>query len=189
MVQRERFRAFIGRILKASKLRIELGAIQRAFHQEVSHNKEEYNNYFKNMEDIWNSWKELNNVDFISQFVSELGPTLFLLWLSDVFPFDFDQLKGKCPRGPSNEEALLEISYVFTREELQIIKDVLIANWINDSAEEVAQTLFIEALKSISAAFSQIIQHPFKIFTSNVDLLKENETLTIQYAGAGRVVK
>ncbi|MHA1358409.1 MAG: hypothetical protein ACTSQI_19230 [Candidatus Helarchaeota archaeon] len=189
MMQRQKFRDFIWRILKASKLRIELGAIQKAFLAELTQNKEEVQNYFRNMADIWDSWKEINNVDFISQFFMDLGRSLLIMWMSEVFPFNFDQLIARCQKAPSLEEALLEIDYDFDHEELMIIKDALIGHWIDESVEQVAQTMFIEAIKSISGVFSKIIKHPFKIFTSKVDLIRANDTLKIRYFGAGRVEK
>ncbi|MHA1651975.1 MAG: hypothetical protein ACTSYB_17450 [Candidatus Helarchaeota archaeon] len=172
-----------------SKLKIKLGLIQKAFQAEIVHNMEEVQKYFKNMEEIWKSWRELNKVDFISRFFEDLGPTIFLLWLSDVFPFNYDRLSARCPCSPSNEEALLEIIYEYDKWELEVIKDALISHWMQDSEDHVAQILFIEAIKSISDVFSKIIQHPFKIFTSNVDLVKENTSLKVHYFGAGRVVR
>jgi hypothetical protein len=141
------------------------------------------------MERMWVDWKNLYHIDFISRFIEDLGPTLFLIWLSEVFPFDFDQLNAKCPKGPSTEDVLLEIYYNYSESELKIVKDTLIAHWINDSEDQVAQTLFIEAIKSISEVFSHIINHPFKIFTSQVNNSKTNNVLQIAYYGAGRVQK
>jgi len=190
MGRMDKFRDFIWRILKASKLKIELGSIQKAFQEELSFKTKEVQKYISDMDQIWVSWKDLYHTDFnINRFIEELGPTLFLLWLSEVFPFDFKQLKSQCPKGPSTEDVLIEIFYDFTPDELQIIKDNLIAHWINDPEDQVAQLLFIEAVKSISEIFSWIIKHPFKIFTSDVNLTRENGTLKIHYFGAGRVVK
>ncbi len=186
-MSKSKFRDFIWRVLNSSKLRIQSGALQKAFQDEIALNAEATQKYHKSMEDIWESWKELNTTDFISQFVQDLGSTLFLMWLSDVFPFDFNRLSAQCPQGPSLEEALVDIQYKFSSEELKIIKDVLIAHWMNESEEYVAQIMFIEAIKSISGVFSQIIQHPFKIYTSNVELIREYDTLKIHYSGAGRV--
>jgi hypothetical protein len=184
------FRNFTWRILKASKLRIELGSIQNAYKEELAFKLKEVQKYISDMDKIWASWKDLYHTEFnINQFIEDLGPTLLLFWLSEVFPFDFKQLKAQCPKGPSTEDVLMEIFYDFSTDELKIIKDTLIAHWINESEDQVAQLLFIEAVKSISDVFSRIISHPFKIFTSNVDLIKENNTLKIHYFGAGRVVR
>jgi hypothetical protein len=189
MAKKEKFRNFITRILESSKLKIEAGSIQKAFQEEIYINAEEVHKYIKNMEQMWESWKKLSQIDFISRFLEELGPPIFASWLSEVFPFDFEQIRAQCPKGPSSEDALLEILYDFDKDELRIIKDVLIAHWINEPEAQVAQTLFIEAVKSISEIFSKIIKHPWKIFTSNVNLTKEGNNLKIHYSAAGRVVK
>jgi hypothetical protein len=189
MAKKDKFRSFISRILESSKLKIEAGSIQKAFQDEVLLNEDQLIEYVKNMGEMWESWKKLSSLDFISRFFEELGPPVFAFWLSEVFPFDFEQIRARCPTSPSSEDALLEISYSFDKEELAIIKDSLIAHWIKESEEKVAQTLFIEAVKSISEVFSAIINHPFKIFSSNVKLVKEGTNLKIHYSGAGRVVK
>jgi hypothetical protein len=189
MSKNERFRNFIGRILQTSKLRIEAGILQNAFQDEIYLNAEEAHKFVKNMEEMWESWKQLSRLDFISRFIEDLGPPLFASWLSEVFPFDFEQIRARCPDSPSTEDVLLDISYEYTKVELGIIKDNLIAHWINTPEDQVAQILFIEAIKAISEIFSLIINQPFKIFTTNVNLVRENNNLKIQYSAAGRVVK
>ncbi|MDD1777964.1 MAG: hypothetical protein LUQ65_07315 [Candidatus Helarchaeota archaeon] len=189
MSKNERFRNFIGRILQTSKLRIEAGSLQKAFEDEIMFNGEEVHKFVKNMEDMWESWKQLSSIDFISRFIEDLGPPLFASWLSEVFPFEFEQIRARCPDSPSTEDVLLDISYEFSQNELGIIKDNLIAHWINTSEDQVAQILFIEAIKSISDIFSVIINEPFKIYTSDVNLVRDNNNLKIHYSAAGRVVK
>jgi hypothetical protein len=189
MSKNERFRNFIGRILQSSKLRIEAGSLQKAFQDEIYLNAEEAHKFVKNMEQMWESWKKLSSIDFISRFIEDLGPPLFASWLSEVFPFDFEQIRARCPDSPSTEDVLLDISYEYSKDELGIIKDTLIAHWINISEDQVAQILFIEAIKCISEVFSLIINEPFKIFTSNVNLVRDHNNLKIQYAAAGRVVR
>jgi len=190
MAEKEKFRNFIARIFVSSKLKIEAGSIQKAFQEEIYRNEEQLVEYVKNMGEMWESWKKLSSIDFISRFFEELGPPILAFWLSEIFPFDLDHIRAQCPTSPSTEDALFEISYIFDKEELGIIKDNLIVHRIKvESEDHVAQTLFIEALKSISEIFSAIINHPFKIFTSNVKLTKEDNNLKIHYSGAGRVVR
>lgn len=189
MSKNERFRNFIGRILQTSKLKIEAGTLQNAFQNEVMFNGVEVHKFVKNMEEMWESWKKLSSIDFISRFIEDLGPPLFASWLSEVFPFNFEQIRARCPDSPSTEEGLLDISYEYSLEELGIITDNLLALGINSAPDQVAQICFIEAIKSISEIFSVIINHPFKIFTSNVNLVWDQNSLKIQYSAAGRVVK
>ena len=187
MPKNQKFREFIWRITKASKLKV--GAFQEAFRAEVAQQVEAVQKYFNVMDDIWNSWKKINRVDFISQFVEQLGPTLFLTWLSDVYPFDYDRLQAECPTSPTTEEAIIELFYEYDEVEIKIIEDVLTSQWIKESTDHIAQLLLIEAIKSISGIFSGIIQHPFKIFTSNVELIPEPNLLLIHCTFAGRVEK
>lgn len=189
MSKNEKFRDFIGRILKTSKLKIEAGTLQKAFQEELMFNGEEVHKFVRNMEEMWESWKKLSCVDFISRFIEDLGPPLFASWLSEVFPFDFEHIRARCPDSPSNEEGLLEISYEYSQDELNIITDNLLDYGINTAPDQVAQICFIEAIKSISDIFSVIINHPFKIFTSNVNLVWDQTSLKIQYSAAGRVLK
>jgi hypothetical protein len=189
MVNKEKIHNFIVRILDSSHLQVAAGAIQKAFKEEIFINAEEVHKYLKKMEEVWNDWKKASDTDFISRFIEERGPYIFGLWLSEIFPFEFKQLEANFPRGPSSVDSLIEVNYNYSKDELKIIKDLLIKYGIEAEEDQVATTLFVEAIKSISDNFSKVINQSYKIFTSSVDLTKKRGNLIIEYKGAGRVIK
>ncbi|NVM55988.1 MAG: hypothetical protein HWN66_19985 [Candidatus Helarchaeota archaeon] len=189
MVKLEKFYNFIERILESSHLQIAAGAIQQAFREEIFLNAEEIHRYLKRMKILLENWKKESKTDFISRFIEDLGSILFKTWLSEIFSFELKQIEVNCPRGPSSVDFLLGISYYYNKNELKIIRDLLIKHDINSQEDEVARTLFVEAIKSITDTFSKIIGQPYKIFTSNVDLIMKRGVLQILYEGAGRVIE
>ena len=89
--------------------------------------------------------------------------------------------------GSSSISSLLEITYTYTKKEIKAIKALLLKHGIETPEDEVARTLFIEAIKSISGNFSKIIGQPYNIFTSEVNKSMKKRNLEIEYKGAGRV--
>ncbi|HUX97913.1 MAG TPA: hypothetical protein VMV49_00020 [Candidatus Deferrimicrobium sp.] len=189
MVDKQKLSNFIIRILDSSQLQVAAGAIQKAFKEEIFLNAEEVHKYLKKMEEVWDDWKKESDTDFISRFIEERGPYIFVMWLSEIFPFEFKQLEASFPRGPSSVDSLLEVIYNYSKDELKIIKDLLIKYGIEAEEDQVATTLFVEAIKSISDNFSKVINQSYKIFTSSVDLTNKRGNLKIDYKGAGRVVQ
>jgi len=185
----ERFYNFIERIFESSHLQIAAGAIQKAYREEIFLNAEEIHQYIKKMKKLWETWKSKSKIDFISRFVEELGSIVFISWLSEIFAFNAKQIRTACLRGPSSVDSLLEILYLFDKDELKIIKELINKHKIDGQEDKVARTLFIEAIKAISESFSRVIEQPYKIFTSEVDILKKRGTLEIKYKGAGRVIE
>lgn len=189
MVKLEKFSNFIERILESSHLQIAAGAIRKAFKEEIFLNADEIHKYLNELKIIWENWKKKSKTDFISRFVEEKGPLIFIPWLSRIFNFEAKQIEVNCPRGPSSVDSLLEVSYTFTKNELKAISNLLVKHGIEAQEDEVARTLLIEAIKSISDTFSQIIGQPYNIFTSDVNMIKKKGNLKIEYKGAGRVTE
>ncbi|MHA1129268.1 MAG: hypothetical protein ACTSQI_09940 [Candidatus Helarchaeota archaeon] len=186
---KEKFSNFIERIFESSELQIAAGAIQKAFQEEIFLNADEIHKYIKNMKEVWNNWKSSSKTDFISHFIEETGDKIFLIWLSNIFNFEHKQIEIKCLRGPSSVDSLFEISYNYNKKELKIIVDLITKYNLDASEEDVARTIFIEAIKSISDILSKIINQSYNIFTSEVNIIKKKGTITIEYRGAGRVTE
>lgn len=188
MAEKEKFSNFIVRILESSHLQIAAGLIQKAFKEEIFINAEEIHKYVTQMTTFWEQWKKKSGIDFISRFIEDLGSTVFTGWLSSIYPFNVTRIEVHCPRGPSSVDSILQISYQFDKNELKIINNLLLEHSIAAQEADVAKTLFIESIKSISDVFSQIIKQPYKIFTSEVNMIKKKGFLQVEYKGAGRVV-
>ena len=189
MGKKERLENFIERIFESSHLKIEAGAIQKAFQEEIFLNAEEVHKYIKNMQEVWNNWKLSAETTVVSKFIEEMGGYIFIIWLSDVYPFNLKKIEANCPSGVSAVDSRLHVAYTFDKNELKIIRSLLDKHSIEAQEDVVARTLIVEAIKSISGTFSKIIQQSYKIFTSDVILVPGKGTVRVQYAGAGRVVK
>ena len=183
------FSNFIERIFESSQLQVAAGAIRKAFQEEIFLNADEIHKYLKNMAIVWENWKKDSGTDFINRFIEDKGGDIFINWLSNIFNFESKQLEVDCPRGPSSVDSILQISYNFSKDELKAISELLLNNGIETPEDEVARTLFLEAIKSISETFSKIIGQPYNIFTSEVNMTKKKGNLKIDYKGAGRVTQ
>ncbi len=165
------------------------GILTTAFERELILRKESIKVFFQTIFSIYDEWTQSTLSTFISDFVHNEGISIFSVWLAEVYPFEFDRLEIDCPKGPSAEDVLLNITYTFIEAELDLIKNLVIEYGLNLDYETVAKLLFIEAIKSSANILSEAIEDDYKIFTEDVSTEFVTSDLRIKYKGAGRVVK
>ncbi|NVM29107.1 MAG: hypothetical protein HWN65_09695 [Candidatus Helarchaeota archaeon] len=175
--------------MTTSKLEITDGALPTAFENELVTNKEAVFVFFETINSIYEDWNKYTYNVFISDFIHNEGISIFSVWLAEVFPFSFESLDIDCPKGPSTVDALLNITYTYNPNELNLIRRLIAEVNIGVDEETLAKLLLIEAVKSISRILSEILENEYKFSTESVDTAIENDQLTIKYKAAGRVIK
>ena len=183
------FEEFVRRIIGTSGLEISAGALPLAFENELIQNKDAVFVFFQTINSIYEDWNKYTYNVFISDFIHNEGLSIFSVWLAEVFPFDFEHLEIECPKGPSTVDALLNITYTFKSNELQIIQNCLAEYNVSVDTETTAKLLLIESVKAISKILSEILENEYKFFTESVDTKSNNNQLTLIYRGAGRVAQ
>jgi len=139
---------------------------------------------------LFNNWKEAGGgfSSGISNFFMTNGSELFRRWLMAVFPFNGDNLSIKVD-AHSEVDTQFYIKYVYSPAEVQAIKDILSIQKLEVPIQDVVTKLFINSIKIISRVFKTLIDEPYKIFTSSldVDYFDDQKIFTLDFKGAGRV--
>ncbi len=180
-------------IINLSQLRIEGGKLQSIFRHYLKNASPEalilfqqyVNNHFQQYK------TQGGSIEGISGFISTNGRDLFQYWLSEIFPFQKESLIIDCPEGHSAVDSQLIISYVYDKAELDYIQFVLekleFHEW-KEKINDVARILFVDAIKSISDYFENLIGTRYKIYTENINLyeIDVNGSIFVEFQGAGR---
>ncbi|MHA1650094.1 MAG: hypothetical protein ACTSYB_07855 [Candidatus Helarchaeota archaeon] len=185
----QEFEDFVRRIFNISKLQISDGILPLAFENELIQKKEAVTVFFKTIFSIYEEWCKCTYSSFISDFIHSEGISIFSIWLAEVYPFDYERTKIDCPKGPSTEDALVNITYIYNKAELDIIQKLIQEFGISVDVETVAKILLIEAIKSISKILSEAVSDDYKIFTDDVSAEYTADNLIVKFKGAGRVIK
>ncbi len=188
--QPELFEAFVRHILEKSSLKISNGALPLAFEEMIlTEKKDAVKIFFQTVYAIYDEWCKSSVSVIMSDFVANEGTSIFSVWLVEVFPFCFERMEIDCPKGPSTEDLLLLVKYTYDQEELNILRRLISEFNLSENEEVLAKLLLTEAIKSISRILSEAIEDEYKIFTGDITTEIGNDTLAVNYKGAGRVVK
>lgn len=189
----ERFRILVYNIINLSQLKIEGGKLQAIFRHYLRNAAPEALELFQQY--VNNHFKDWlgkgGSIEGISGFISQNGRDLFQYWLSEIFPFEKESLIIDCPEGHSAVDSQLIISYVYEKAELDYIKFVLdkleFHGW-KEKINDVARILFVDAIKSISDYFENLVGTKYKIYTENINLyeINVNGSIFVEFQGAGR---
>jgi hypothetical protein len=181
-------------IINLSRLEVTGGKLQEIFIHYLSSRPSEIIGKFRNaVKEDFEKWRSRGgSMEGISGFFAQYGRELFLLWLSEIFPFDKTSLIIDCPEGHSAVDSQLILSYVYEKPELDYIKFVLekleIGEW-KEKVNDVARILFVEAIKSISTFFEDLIGIKYKVYTGNINLyeIEVNNSIFVEFKGMGRI--
>ncbi|MHA1764743.1 MAG: hypothetical protein ACTSVK_00605 [Promethearchaeota archaeon] len=139
---------------------------------------------------LFSSWKSSGGGmrSGISDFFKQKGDELFRKWLTEVFPFNGENLSIRVD-SHSEVDTQFYIKYVYGPKEITAIKDILAIQKLEAELKDVMIKLFINSIKIISRVFKTLIGEPYKIFTSglDVDFFEDQKICTIDFKGAGRV--
>ncbi|NHI94073.1 MAG: hypothetical protein EAX96_16405 [Candidatus Lokiarchaeota archaeon] len=166
------------------------GIMEYTFLEYISQKEYGINDFETEALKLYNSWQSTGGrlTTGISDFFKQKGSDLFKKWLSEVFPFNEENLSIDV-NTHSEVDTQYNIIYVFQPKEIQAVKDILAIQKLESQIKDVLISLFINSVKIISRVFKTLIGEPYKIFTSSldVDFIDEKSNCTIDFKGAGRV--
>lgn len=178
-------------IIKFSGLEIAGGRLEEIFRRYVGSLKDDVVMSFQQaVAQMWDEWESQSRASGISDFFHQRGSELFTLWMCKLYPFEDKKLTLDFPKGQSSVDALVVLSYIFEKRELDYIRFILEKLDINGKSEyDAARVLFVNAIKSISDYFSSLIGTQFKIYTEDINEyeIEVNNSLYIEFQGAGRI--
>lgn len=185
------FKGFISTIIGRTGLNVSGGAMEIAFADYLTQIREELLSFQEKTGIIYEKWQSSGGA-FLAEtdFFIKHGIVLFSLWLTEVFPFNGDDLKIKVAAlGAVDSE--YQIKYTFQLDEFVFLKSALNKkNLLNDdNLKKAAILILINAIKSISNIFSTTIDLDYKIFTTRTDVIVNDFSITIDYEAAGRIKK
>ncbi|MHA1299274.1 MAG: hypothetical protein ACTSO9_07565 [Candidatus Helarchaeota archaeon] len=190
----EMFRVLAYNIINLSRLEVSGGKMIDIFRRYLGSRPPETLAAFQDrVDELYSKWQSRGgSIEGISGFFSQYGREIFLLWLSEIYPFQKENLIIDCPEGHSAVDSQIIVSYVYDKAELDYIRFVLnkldIREW-RDRVNEVARILFVDAIKSISDYFEELIGTKYKIYTGNINLydIDVNGSVFVEFKGMGRI--
>jgi hypothetical protein len=189
-IMSKEFVEFANSIVKSSRLEVTGGIATKLFEDYIVQGiGQKLFEFQEKAKVLYGNWQNTaGSFVSIANFFVKHGPNLFSLWLSEIFPFKKKYLVIKCS-SHSGVDSQVSISYFFHEDEVKAIKNSLFMNDLKEkSIKDAAIFLFTNAIKSISKYFTLLIKSEYKIFTSSLDALQvENDVITIDFKGAGRV--
>ena len=178
------------RIMSVSHFEISGGKLEKAIINEANHDQEVKNFYLSQFQPVWIKWTKAKGPHLISPFLEIVGPHIFIDYLTKLFSFDPTKLKVQIKKGKSNVDAIINLTYLYDKEELKILKKLKEKYRIVhiDKENEIAKTLLSNCVKSMSKFLSNIINIKYRLFTSQIETnLKEDNTMEIILALDGRI--
>ncbi|MHA1144828.1 MAG: hypothetical protein ACTSRW_08840 [Candidatus Helarchaeota archaeon] len=185
------FKEFAERIVEKTGLDVVGGLIEVTFLEYITENQDELSAFEIGAKRLYEEWQEEGG-SFLAEtdFFVKHGAHLFYLWLTEVFPFNIENLSiNVTAHGAVDSQ--YSIQYNYQIDEIILIRTALKKHGLlNDQALENSYTFFLtNAVKSISRTFSSIINMDYKIFTANLICNQEDFSVTVDYEAAGRIRK
>ena len=182
-----RFEEFLERVIGASRLQLAGGKLATAFLDESQRDELILNEFIDAFTPLWSSWKLQKGKHLISPFIAEHGRSIFKIWLNFVFPFDYRRLDAKSAKGSSMVDSLGSISYTYTPEERQLIKIICEKYKTIMSEKDILRILITNAIKSLDATISKIIETSYRLFIDKIDFMEQQDNLLIKVEIVGRI--
>ena len=182
-----RFAAMVDRLIMFHRL--ESSRITTAFEDEKRMNLDSIFTFEKEFEDAWQKWlTNKSNLGNYLGFFRKEGVNLFKIWLTSVFPYDISNLNVNFPLGPSPVDVILEISYTFSAQEMDMLTQSLQMNGLMMDPAQAINIIFSNSIKSIVGSVSKVFGVDYKIFTDNMETKPTSSgRVHLNYKGAGRV--
>jgi len=185
----ETFKDFVDRIIYLSRLKLDGGALTKAFVDEVRINSDNLHNFKRFCNSEFEKWRqERGSLVDVADFLIHHGADILNFWMTKVFCFNEKKLKIDVPKMLSPVDCQIIAQYSFSKDELKIIKALLQEYEVDDYDEKkAASTIFSNSLKVVSQYLSEIIDSDYKIFTNKLEYKEKKGQLFIDYEAAGRI--
>ncbi|TFF86959.1 MAG: hypothetical protein EU551_00115 [Promethearchaeota archaeon] len=172
-----------------SKLKIDGGALTKAFIDEIRLNSDLLHHFNKLTVEKFKGWRDrMGDLVDIADFMLDEGDSILNYWMTKVFSFNEKHLKISVPKKLSPVDSQIVAKYTFSKEEAKIIKEILQEYDIEEYGEQkAAETIFSNSMKSISGYLSEIFETEYKIFTNKLDHKEKKGKIIIEYEAAGRI--
>ena len=185
------FKAFAEQILSQTRLEIAGGIIEIAFLEYIMNNQAQLSDFEAGARRLFEEWQS-GGGSFLAEtdFFIKHGAHLFFLWLTEVFPFNVENLNIDVG-AHSAVDSQYKIHYNYQIDEMIVMRTALKKNQIygEEAIRDVATFLLTNAVKSISKTFSSIINMDYKIFTASLDCVIDVFSIAVDYEAAGRIRK
>lgn len=182
-----RFEEFLDRVIGTSKLEVEGGKISKAFMEETERSQMVMEEFFKAFEPRWNWWKRKKGSHQISPFIEDQGKYLLKIWLTFVYPFNFQRVVVEAVKGGSLVDAHGKVGYAYTPEERNLVKKICDKHQVVIAEREVARILITNAIKSMDPSISKVLETNYRLFIDKIDFFEKDQTLAIKVAFVGRI--
>ncbi|MHA1784834.1 MAG: hypothetical protein ACTSVY_11315 [Candidatus Helarchaeota archaeon] len=184
-----RFEDMINRIIEESNLEIAGGKLTNVLKNEVERVPDRKKNFVTKYNETWKKFKARYGKHMVSPFLEWAGSSIIKNFLWYVFSFKEEQILPTCTKGKSNVDALLCVDYVFTKEDLELIKNKLETNAIGIEPKEAAKMILSNAMKVLPKVLNDILEISYRLFTSSVELeeLPNQDGLKISLKYDGRI--
>ncbi len=183
----KRFEQFLDRIIGISNLELTGGKLANAFLQEAQRSMLILTEFIEAFSPRWTSWKLQKGKHVISPFIGEYGHSIFKIWLSFVYPFNYRQLDAECVKGGSMVDSQGFIQYAYTPAERQIIKKICEKYKVSLSEQDILRLLITNAVKSLDPTISKIIETNYRLFIDKINLSEENNNVLLKVEIVGRI--
>lgn len=182
-----RFEQFLDRVIGSSRLELEGGKLSKAFLNESQRSSFILNEFYDAFKPRWNFWKRKKGSHQISPFIEDQGKYILKIWLTFVFPFNYQRVVVDAEKGGSLVDANGKVGYAYTPQERQVMKNICEKYQVDLPEREVARILITNAIKSLDPSISKILETSYRLFIDKIDFFEKDEALAIKVAFVGRI--
>ncbi|HUX99373.1 MAG TPA: hypothetical protein VMV49_07450 [Candidatus Deferrimicrobium sp.] len=183
----QRFEEFLERVIGTSRLELAGGRLANAFLDESQRSELTLKEFLNTFYPFWEIWKKTKGGHMISPFIEEKGPSIFKIWLSLVFPFNYSQLQTDSEKGGSLVDTQGFVEYTYSPAERQLVKKICEKYQIVMPEREVTRILITNAIKSLDPSISKILETNYRLFIDKIDFFEKEENLGIRVGFVGRI--
>ncbi|MHA1271181.1 MAG: hypothetical protein ACTSPY_15410 [Candidatus Helarchaeota archaeon] len=172
-----------------SQLKIDGGALTKAFVDEVRINSDGLHLFNRFSGEKFTNWRNnMGDLVDVADFLLEAGADILTFWMTNIYCFDKKRLNIQVPKKLSPVDSLIIAQYTFTKDEVKVIKEVLQEYQLSDYGDaKAATTIFSNSMKTIAKYLSKILNTDYNIFTNKLEHKEKKGQIIIIYEGAGRI--
>ena len=165
-----RFKEMVSRIIKTSDLTIEGGRLGKSLVEEVNRDEPRKSEFIKKFNHAWAQFKSRYGKHVVSPYIEWAGPSIIKNFLSYVLSFDENKIISACKKKGTNVDALLQVEYSFSKQDLEVIQNELNSYKVNVEVNEAAKMILSNSMKTLPILLNEILEIKYRMYTAAINI-------------------
>ncbi|MHA1269189.1 MAG: hypothetical protein ACTSPY_05320 [Candidatus Helarchaeota archaeon] len=124
----------------------------------------------------------------VATYLLTKGEDLFNDWLNLMFAFRKTNLKINIKAGGTSMDVIINISYMYNKNEIEFIKRIIKEYSLKESSiEDISILLLSESVLSIQEIFNEIIGYKFSLMMQNDSIKISDENMQVEIEVVSRL--